>query len=401
MNVSDLIVLFNIFSLMTIALVGIWSSIESKTRKYLLLSFILGLGLVMIRSLYSTAIGVLLVALAGCLLWLHIKYWQKMYAWFYRKRLRIEGIVNSRRSLYHTIAKTKSGQILTVIFLISLLITPNYILSLDNVKISEIASTMLQFNGSFIGLFFVFLGFSYIFTPQKPIKVFDRLHFHLVEYAILLILINTFLLLIWINSFQTRTLAMIVFLIQEIVFYTLGIVGIDFVTKRIQFIEEEIIQAKTEEILKKIKLIFQNDTIYARFLSDGTLFITEGFYTVLIHDNENKLVDYFARTDVGIFKEMSISNENSRLLPLEDLEKIITDELKSPYRRYKVFIDLYLVAIEQVVSTRSKHFFEIGITLFNPQENPAEIEMNFLTSAYLEKEFRRVKQDIEAGVMVI
>lgn len=265
MNTFDLAVLLNIFSLTTIAVIGIWSSIESKTRKYLPLSFILGLELVITRSLYSTAIGVLLAVLTGCILWLHIKYWQKIYAWFYIKKLRIEGIVSSRRSLYHTIAKTKSGQILTVIFLISLAITPNYTMGLDNDKIAKIASTMLQFNGSFIGLFFVFLGFSYVFTPQKPIKVFDHLHFRLVEYAILLILINTFLLLIWINSFQTRVLAMIVFSIEEIVLYILGIVGIDFVTKRIRFIEEEITRAKTGEILRKITLKFENGTIYARF----------------------------------------------------------------------------------------------------------------------------------------
>lgn len=128
----------------------------------------------------------------------------------------------------------------------------------------------------------------------------------------------------------------------------------------------------------------------------------EGFYTVTIYDDKNNIVDYFTRTDIGVFRGMTISHEYSVLMPLEDLEKTIIDELKSPYRRYEVFIDLYLAAIEPVVSDRFKHFFKIEIELFNPQEDSREIKMKLLTiSAYLEKEFRRVEQDIAAGAMVI
>jgi len=399
LNAFDLAVLLNIFSLTTIAVIRIWSSIESKTRKCLLLLFIPSLELVITKSLYSTAIGVLLVVLTGCLLWLHIKYWQKIYVWLNRKRIKIRSLISYPRSLYHTIAKTKSGQVLTVIFLISLAITPNYVMGLDNDKVAKIASTMFQFNGSFIGLFFVFLGFSYIFTPQKPIKVFDSLHFRLVEYAILLILINTFLLLIWINSIQTRVLAMIAFSIEEIILYILGIVGIDFVTKRIRFIEEEITRAKTEELLRNLEITLKEDVIYAQFWNKEMLLITEGFYTILIRDlNENNVVDYFANRDGRTFKGKTISSEGSELISLDE---VILEELKSPERRYEVYIHLYIAAIEKVVSDRYKHHFDIEINLFNPPKNPAEIKMIFITSAYLEKEFRRVKQDIEAGAMVI
>jgi len=251
-------------------------------------------------------------------------------------------------------------------------------------------STVIQFNGTILGLLFVFLSLSYILLPQGPLKLLKKMHFQFLAIAVLLLIMVIFLSFLGLYYQRGGFLVLVTFL--EIAFiYLLGTFAIEFINK-FKNIDKEINRIKTEEFIKGLEIDFNEDTGELLISSKIPVYLKEGIacFELLkfdIAEGVHKLVNSYETKNV-IKKTKFIKGKK---VPLYKLKEQYLIELKDNPDEYIISGRFIISAIDILAQ---KHYFALDIELHILQE---KIEVQYHCIALYEEDYNIFKTE-EIGI---